>query len=853
MTDQLDRLKAALAERYTIERELGRGGMAVVYLAHDQKLNRQVALKVLRPELAASLGSERFLREIEIAAKLAHPNILALHDCGGGAECLYYTMPYVEGESLRDRLHREKQLSIEDALQITKEVAEALGYAHSLGIVHRDIKPENILFTAGHAVVSDFGIARAVSQAGGESLTETGLAIGTPAYMSPEQGAGSRDVDARSDIYSLGCVLYEMLSGETPYLGNTPQAIVAKKLSEPPPRVSVVRDTVTPSVEAALTRALSRTPADRFATAEQFAKALAAQPPAQLRAKRPVWHWIAAVAAAAIVVAGGAMLLQSGQPEAASGTADEENERLVVVPFENRTGDLAAGEWAFLAAELITRAIDRAGVMTVVPATVVRDLVREADLSVAMPLDQIATRTRARYAVAGSYALSGGRLRFEVELVNAESGRLERSLDPVTGPADSLEAVLTALSERITAATVAQLSPGLSRGARQLWSSPPTLDALQGLLVMQDHLCSGNWQATIDEGRRLLREAPDFAPPLLMLAYSTANLGRLREADSILDLIEPLSDQLSRHERLLGQFLRGMLAGDHSEATRAAEQAYRISPSIHAGFWAEQTNRFTDALERLLPADTDDPCARVMPTLWTYTARPYHMLGRYREELDLVRDGRERFPSYRGLVSFEAYALAGLGRLDAVDSLLDVIAELPSQAGPSGIPGSQMARIALELDVLGYQEAAQETLDRALAWFTARPADSLRFERAQAWYWAERWSDVDTMFVALLENAPVNLSYRGPRGVTLAHLGHRDRALEIDRWLEQLERPYLLGTNTKWRAAIAAALGNQEKALQLLQQAYSEGMRLGYEFSRDPEWKPLRDYRPYQQFVRPRG
>ena len=187
MTDASERLAAALADRYAIERELGQGGMATVFLARDLKLGRAVALKVLRPELAASLGGERFLREIEIAAKLAHPHILALHDCGEAGGLLYYTMPFVEGETLRDRLTREKQLPLEDALRITREVADALSYAHSHGVIHRDIKPENILFAAGHAVVADFGIARAVSAAGGAHLTETGLAIGTPAYMSPEQ------------------------------------------------------------------------------------------------------------------------------------------------------------------------------------------------------------------------------------------------------------------------------------------------------------------------------------------------------------------------------------------------------------------------------------------------------------------------------------------------------------------------------------------------------------------------------------------------------------------------------------------------------------------------------------------
>jgi serine/threonine-protein kinase len=283
-------LRAALADRYTLERELGRGGMATVYLAQDAKLGRPVALKVLRPELAAALGPERFLREITVTAGLDHPHILPLLDSGEAAGFLFYTMPYVEGESLRDRLAREKQLPLEDALQVAREVADALGYAHSRGIIHRDIKPENILLAGGHARVADFGIARAIAVAGTEQLTETGLAVGTPAYMSPEQGAGSRELDGRSDLYSLGCVLYEMLSGETPYLGHTPQAILAKKLTEPAPRVSVIRETVPPGIDDALRTVLARTPADRFATASQFVDALRGDGPIRPARVQPWWR-----------------------------------------------------------------------------------------------------------------------------------------------------------------------------------------------------------------------------------------------------------------------------------------------------------------------------------------------------------------------------------------------------------------------------------------------------------------------------------------------------------------------------------------------------------------------------------
>jgi len=315
MPEHFDHLKAAIADRYTLERELGRGGMAVVYLARDVRHDRSVAVKVLRPELAASLGAERFLREIQIAAKLTHPNILPLHDSGEADGTLFYVMPFIEGESLRDRLRREKQLSIDDALQVTREVGDALSYAHSLGVVHRDIKPENILFAAGHAVVADFGIARAVSEAGGESLTETGLAVGTPAYMSPEQATATKDIDARSDVYSLGCVLYEMLSGETPYSAPTPMAMMAKKLSEPLPRVSVVREAVPPGVEAALSKSLARTPADRYRTAAEFIAALE-RPAAAAWVPRRRSARLAIVAAVVtvVLVAGGFVLRNLTRP-----------------------------------------------------------------------------------------------------------------------------------------------------------------------------------------------------------------------------------------------------------------------------------------------------------------------------------------------------------------------------------------------------------------------------------------------------------------------------------------------------------------------------------------------------------
>ncbi len=273
MTDVVSVLNAALDERYRIARKLGEGGMAIVYLADDLKHNRQVVIKVFKPEVAEQLGAERFLLEIETAASLNHPHILTVHDSGAVEGLLYYVMPFVEGESLRDRIDREKQLPIDDTLQIAQEVANALSHAHSQGVVHRDIKPENILMYGGHAVIADFGIAKAVSAAGSERLTSTGMAVGTPTYMSPEQASGE-DVDARSDIYALGCLVYEMLVGQPPFTGSTVSAVVSQHVAAPPPSASLVRNSVSEQMSAAILKALEKTPADRFVTASDFAKAL---------------------------------------------------------------------------------------------------------------------------------------------------------------------------------------------------------------------------------------------------------------------------------------------------------------------------------------------------------------------------------------------------------------------------------------------------------------------------------------------------------------------------------------------------------------------------------------------------
>lgn len=452
MSDAFDDLQQALEGRYRVDAVLGQGGMATVYLARDLKHDRSVAIKVLRPELALMLGAARFEREIDIAARLTHPHILQLIDSGTAGGFFYYVMPHVEGESLRDRLTREKQLSMDDVVEITKQMASALAYAHSRQIVHRDIKPENILLSSGGAILADFGVARALDAVGNEeALTATGLAVGTPAYMSPEQASGSGDADARSDIYSLGCVVYEMLGGEPPHSGPTPKAILARQLNGEVRPLRPIRSNVTSRLDAVIRKALDPTPADRYRTALQFADELEAA--VHTHDVEPRW-WtaapvarkvgaaVAAVAAGLLVVLGGTMVWPGTEVR-----ASEEPASLVIFPFRGTgpgSADLGTG-----VADLLSVAVDgTVGVRVADPTHLWRSLrsddddrLRTPELSEAL---EIARRASARSVVLGSVASTGGSLVVSARVYNPD-GDLRVSLRSSV-PADSLGAAINRLA-----------------------------------------------------------------------------------------------------------------------------------------------------------------------------------------------------------------------------------------------------------------------------------------------------------------------------------------------------------------------------------------------------------------------
>jgi serine/threonine-protein kinase len=451
-----EQLEAALAGRYVVERPLGEGGMAYVYRGRDAKHDRAVAIKVLKPQLAASLGGDRFLREIRITAKLQHPNILPLYDSGEADGLLYYVMPYVAGESLSALITREKQLPVHDAVQIAREVAEALAYAHSHGLIHRDIKPENVMMSNGHAIVADFGIARAMTEAGGDKLTQTGMAVGTPAYMSPEQAAGETDVDGRADIYSLGCVLYEMLVGQIPFTGPNAVAIMARHTMDHVTPPSIMRQSIPPEVEDIVFRSMEKLPADRYRTAHETVEALRAVErgevsapaarasqrgarPSQmgvrgsraglrrsrmdvdavdagwLRRRWPLVAGIGGAVVAAGVVAG--MLLRGGGDRAPALVTGDLNPRVVaVLYFDDLSADGALAHVTDGITEGLIDALARVGQLTVIS----RNGVEPFRGSTAY--DSIGRALAAGSIVVGSVGASGGTLNVSVRLVDGNTG-----------------------------------------------------------------------------------------------------------------------------------------------------------------------------------------------------------------------------------------------------------------------------------------------------------------------------------------------------------------------------------------------------------------------------------------------
>jgi serine/threonine protein kinase len=531
---QTDRLNTALSGRYRIERELGAGGMATVYLAEDLKHDRKVAIKVLKPELVAVLGAERFLSEIRTTASLQHPHILPLFDSGASDGQLYYVMPVVEGETLRDRIRRDRQLSVDDAVEIACVVAGALDYAHRRGVVHRDIKPENILIQDGVPLVADFGIAVAVSTAGGDRLTETGLSLGTPAYMSPEQAAGEREIDPRSDVYSLACVTYEMLAGDPPFVASRPAAVIAKHMTDIAPPVTTVRRNVNPAVADALARALAKQPADRPASAAAFAQALRAQAP----------------------------------------KAADSQVAIVVLPFVNRSQDADNEYFSDGLTEEVIADLSKIGALRVISRNSAMSL-----KGTAKDTPTIARELGVTHVVTGSVRRAGNALRVTAELVEARTDAPLWS-EKFSGTTDDVFAIQEDIARKIVAALKMKLT---EREERQVAARP--IDnpvAYDCYLRARQDMYGWNPDAAhradrlVDEALGMVGEVPLLLATKAQVCWNFVNMN-IAPADIMLPKATEYAQRALTIEpdHALAIFVRGLVFGNRGRPEEALPDLYR--------------------------------------------------------------------------------------------------------------------------------------------------------------------------------------------------------------------------------------------------------------------------------------
>jgi eukaryotic-like serine/threonine-protein kinase len=885
VADLRERLQLGLADRYRLERELGRGGMATVFLAHDFRHDRPVALKVLHPELAATLGPERFLREIKLAARLQHPHILTVHDSGETDGQLWFTMPFVEGESLRDRLRRDKQLPVEDALRIATDAARALDYAHQHGVVHRDIKPENLLLTTdGSTLVADFGIARALS-GGEEQLTQTGMSVGTPAYMSPEQAAGQRQLDARTDIYSLGCVLYEMLAGEPPFAGPTAQAVIAKRLSGEVPRVRHVRPSVPEELEHAVSQALALIAADRFASAAEFARALrptmatpTAMPTVPLAlaagtsssgrttprgsARRRIPVVATALVLGFLIGLGALFAWRRSHP----GSNDEPGgvKRVAVLPFEN-LGDSSDAYFADGVSDEIRGKMSQIAGL----AVIARASSNEYRHTTKTP-QEIARELGAGYLLTATvrwekHPDGTSRVRVSPELVRVQPGAV-----PTTQWQQAFDAALTDVFQvqaEIASQVASALDVALTDSTRRELAVRPTknLDAydayLRGKEIRTGDIAPGVLHAAEAEFQRAIALDSTFAAAWAELATTHILLFRLggsqaRDAEAAGREVEratALGPALPDVHAAKGRYQQ-VVRGDATSALREYEAGLRAAPNrsdlLALASSAEAIlGRSAAALSHL------ERAARLDPRSADVAARlsgVYFELGRYGEAQAALDRARALRPSSLSLLHDQAALHAAQGDLAGARKALALAYEVTDST-------TVVAYVALREFLLWLLDDAQQRLVLTL---TPADLDGGRADWALALaetYWrrgdrpkARAYADTASVEYRTDLQHLVNNGDRaqtaGLQALALAYLGRTQQA--IDKADEALNAAKLAPAYISQPSYIQFLLarihllaGQPEKALDqlepLLKTSESRvtpgGLRI------DPTFNPLRD------------
>jgi len=697
MTDLRDQLQASLGDGYTIERELGGGGMSRVYVAEERALGRSVVVKLLPPELASSVNVDRFRREVRLAASLQHPHIIPVLTAGEAAGGLYYTTPFVNGETLRQRIARERQLSVDDAVHIACDLAEALAAAHAQGIVHRDVKPENVLLSDGHALLTDFGIARAIQHAQTDSLTATGLAVGTPQYMAPEQATADRDVDARVDVYALGCVLYELLAGQPPFTGPTAQSIVAQHIAAPFPRVRHSRADVPEALDVAIHRATAKSPADRFASVGGFAAAVRASL-TNSRARKRSLRSQAIIGLSLVAIAGLAALVflsatrraTDATPQGSASNASS----IAVLPLSAVGGDTANAYYADGMTEAMISALAAVHGLRVTPRASAFAL-KGTKLSA----HDVGGVLHVSTLLEGSVQRVGERIRIAVELTSADRDSVLWS-----GTYDGNRNDVFAMQDSIAKAVVAKLLAETVRSqatiVRRATAKPEAYDLyLQGR-ALANTFSYENLMRSLEFYRRAIALDTNFALPYAGIADTYENL-----ADTYLAPLktEPkakeaalkalaLDSMLAETHAELG-FVRGGFDYDYAAADREVRRALELNPSLayaHTlrAFLLFETDDRAGAIREIEESRRLDPMSFLVAV---YGDMASAMLGDYERLVRDVHNDLAQDPTNEMFGSLLAYGYAGLGQRD---SALAVLRRTPCTIGYScGFEGVAFARL----------------------------------------------------------------------------------------------------------------------------------------------------------------
>jgi tetratricopeptide (TPR) repeat protein len=869
--------------RYTLLGELGAGGMGVVYRARDTMLEREVAVKVLPPEFAKDPRRRaRFEQEARAVARLNHPNIMQVHDFGVDGEVAFAVVELVDGATLRTILGI-RRLPWEEAVAIAVQVAWALAAAHAKGIAHRDLKPENVMVDDdGRVKVLDFGLAAvlgrgdvAENDAETESteLTGSGTIRGTPGYMAPEQVRGE-SCDARTDVFALGCLLYELVTGRRAFAGATPTESCGAVLRDHPPPPSGTVPELPRAFDRIIERCLAKRPADRFSTGHDVALALeavsgagaqrtttGAQTP-QRRPARRRWLLAAAACGVALAVTAGLLLREAAPPgdqaapaDAVGAAAALDPQLVLVIPFENQTGDKQLGPLGRMAADWIGQGLARMDGMRTVPALDVLGLVSGAGGT--MGTRELAEATGAGVVVTGAYYRIGGALRFQATAVDAAAGEVLYTAEAAAGS----EAPMLAIQE-LQASMVGAIGTRSGTLDPDTWRAvtPPNADAYREFLAGVD-LFSDDYPRAIAHFDRSIELDPDFVTAYWYKAGALANQGRYAEAHAIYQHLGTQRERLTPFERHGVSAALARYQGRWDDAVAHHREQLRLAPRSTVtryllGMQLVFANRPREAAEVFggfsgVPAAGWSAASPSCAWPFSYWGEAYHMLGRFEEELELARRGLETCGDRVLLHRLRLGALAGLGRAEELQRALDGARE--SQAGASS--GGVLLRIAAaELRAHGDRRRGDELARRAVDWERENGDDAADLA------WALRLAgEVDEAHRILREvlagqaDEEIDVELLGLLGVTAARAGDRGQAEEVVRRLGGIDRPYSRGITSYWQACVVAWLGEHERALAMLQRAFTEGQAAGVWLHRDPDLEPLWDHPEFQRLLEPRG